>query len=58
VGAGNLTVFKGPGTSHLVVKHLQHGALVKIWAEKDGWVKISEKEAEWVPKNHLQVKTR
>jgi uncharacterized protein YgiM (DUF1202 family) len=58
VGAGDLAVFNGPGTSHHVVKHLQHGAAVKIWEEKDGWVKVSEKGEEWVLKEHLQVRTR
>lgn len=36
VSAGDLVVFKGPGTSNQVVRHLQHGALVKIWAEMAG----------------------
>lgn len=58
VGAGDLTVFKGPGTSHQVIKHLQYGASVKIWEENDGWVKVSEKDAEWVLKEHLRIKTK
>ena len=57
VGAGDLAVFKGPGTSHQVAKHLQYGAAVKVWEQKDGWVKINEKDEEWVPKEHLQIKT-
>ena len=58
VSAGDLAVFKGPGTSHQVVKHLQHGAAVKIWEEKEGWVRINEKDEEWVLKEHLQIKVK
>ena len=57
MGSGNLVVFKGSGTPHQVVKHLHHGAAVKIWEEKEGWVRISEKDEEWVPKEHLQIET-
>jgi uncharacterized protein YgiM (DUF1202 family) len=51
VTASRLNVRTGPGTSHAIASNraaAEMGAVLRIYEEKDGWLKISDSQPHWV----------
>ena len=48
VTASLLNVRKGPGTRHGKVTVVENGSVLRVFEEKDGWLKISNSAERWV----------
>lgn len=46
--ANLLNVRKGPGTNHGKVTAVENGSILRVFEQKDGWLKISNSSERWV----------
>lgn len=55
VNTGTLNVRSGRGTQHDVIRQLLRNTIVEVFAEQDGWSRISTDKEEWVSSKFLSA---
>lgn len=51
----NLNIRSGPGTKYSKVGEFKAGETVTVYANKNGWAKVSKDEEKWVAGNYLKL---